>query len=66
MKISVHREKCAGAGNCVQVAPSYFGQDAKTGVVLLLREDVDPKDRADIEQAVVLCPVAAITFHSGS
>jgi ferredoxin len=59
MRITIDRDVCIGAGNCVFAAPEVFDQ-AGDGLVRLL----DPDPPADLEQrvrdAVARCPSGAI------
>jgi ferredoxin len=49
-----------GAGNCAEVAPAYFDQDAADGTVVVLQDQVPSEDRALVDKAAAVCPVAAI------
>ena len=60
MKIEVITERCIGAGNCVEVAPSYFTQGESDGIVILRNEDVSSADEGAVFRAIDICPVAAI------
>ncbi len=59
-RIAAHRERCIGAGNCVEVAEKYFDQDDASGTVVVLRESADAGDEQVVEQAINICPVAAL------
>jgi ferredoxin len=61
--IEVFLERCMGAGNCAEVAPAYFDQDPSDGTVVVLQSDVPGEDRALVEKAASVCPVAAILVH---
>jgi ferredoxin len=62
MKVSVDRDKCVGAGQCVNAAPETFGQEEENGIVVLL-EDAPPFGRREaVQQAARLCPARAITL----
>jgi ferredoxin len=58
--IEVFLERCMGAGNCAEVAPAYFDQDAADGTVVVLQDQVPSEDRALVDKAAAVCPVAAI------
>jgi ferredoxin len=58
--IGVYQERCIGAGNCAEVSPDYFDQDATDGTVIVLKDTVADGDRDEVEQAADICPVAAI------
>ena len=60
MKIEVVTERCIGAGNCVEVAPTHFTQGDSDGIVILLNEDVTAENEAAVVRAIDICPVAAI------
>lgn len=60
MKVTVDRNKCVSAGNCVANAPGIFDQDEDDGTVVLLVAHPTP-DRADeVRAAVNACPAHAI------
>lgn len=62
MEISVDRDRCVGAGQCVLSAPDVFDQD-DDGVVTAL-ESRPGNDFADeVEQAERICPAQAITVR---
>lgn len=62
LEIRVDRKVCIGSGQCVHFAPGVFtqGEDAISVVV-------DPRGEPEerIVQAVITCPVEAITLHVG-
>jgi ferredoxin len=59
-RIAVYPERCIAAGNCYEIAASYFEQDEGDGTVMLVREQLDPADEATVRRAAAACPVAAI------
>lgn len=59
LKISVKRELCVGAGQCVVAADSIFDQD-DDGIVVLLQDSVDADRLESARQAASLCPARAI------
>ncbi|MGW9551904.1 ferredoxin [Citricoccus zhacaiensis] len=59
MKINVNRNKCTALGNCEAVTPEYF-QVNDDGELDILRHDVPPQKLADVERAVVACPMSAL------
>lgn len=61
MKIHVDMEKCQHYGQCVFEADDVFslGDDGK----LIYKVDVDDSRRADVESAVDVCPMQAITVE---
>jgi ferredoxin len=60
--ISIVNGKCIGAGNCVEIAESYFDQDDDTALVVVRQHHVEPGDRALVRRAINVCPVAAIVM----
>ncbi|MGW7353395.1 ferredoxin [Streptomyces sp. Z26] len=61
MKITVDRNRCVGAGNCVLAADELFEQDESNGRVNLLVAE-PPEEKADMaEEAELMCPSRAIT-----
>lgn len=65
-QIGVYHERCIGAGNCAEVSPDYFDQDPSDGTVIVLKETVDDGDGDVVDQAIDICPVAAIFLQNGS
>lgn len=61
IRISVDREACAGAGNCVRTLGEIFDQDEADGLVVLLHDTASPEMAAALKRAVQLCPVSAIS-----
>jgi ferredoxin len=59
MRIEVDREKCIGAGNCVEIAPTVFQLDDEKKAVVL---DADSVDRDTLIEAADVCPTLAITI----
>jgi len=60
MKISVDKEACIGAGQCVFVAENTFDQD-DDGLVVLLEENPSEEHREAAKLAISLCPARAIS-----
>jgi len=60
LKVSIDRDRCVGAGNCVYLAPQVFSQDDEDGIVILLQERPDPALRAAVIEAQRQCPSMAI------
>ena len=44
------------------IAPAYFDMD-DSGFGVVLRDDVDDADKADVDEAVLSCPEHAITLE---
>ncbi|ADD41339.1 ferredoxin [Stackebrandtia nassauensis] len=63
MRISVDTERCVAAGTCVLAAAEVFDQRDEDGIVVLLDESPPERLRAEVEDAVTVCPAAAITLR---
>lgn len=61
MRISVDREICASAGNCVFTAPDAFDQD-DDGIVVALVTTPEPEAEARVRKAVDHCPSGALSL----
>ena len=61
MKIVVDIDLCAGHAQCEDVAPEVFGID-DSGKVELLMEEPPEEMRHEVEEAIRLCPVNAISL----
>ena len=61
MKVHVDMNLCQSHGECVLVAPDVFelGDDD----VLTWQEDVDESKRAEVQEAVDVCPMMAIRIE---
>ena len=60
MKVTVDRDLCIGAGNCVAIAPAVFQMDADNKAIVL--EDQDATDDL-LWQAAESCPTNAIILE---
>ena len=60
-KVHVDMNLCQSHGECTYVAPEIFelGDDD----VLRWEEEVDESQRAEVEEAVNVCPMAAIRLE---
>jgi len=63
MKVTVHVEKCVGAGHCVGVAPEVFAQGEDDGLVILLIERPAAAQHDAVRSAARLCPSLAIEIQ---
>jgi ferredoxin len=63
MKIRLDETRCVAAGQCVQAAPTVFGQD-EDGIVQLLDEQSADVESGAVKQAVRLCPTRVISLSS--
>ncbi|MDT5032381.1 MAG: ferredoxin [Mycobacterium sp.] len=61
MHISLERDRCIGAGQCVLSAPDVFDQ-TDDGLVVLLTSDVTETEVDAVEQAGRHCPSGTIRF----
>ena len=61
MEISVDRESCVGAGQCVLSAPAVFDQDEDGLVTLTNPHPGVDQDRA-VHNAARLCPARVIAL----
>ena len=59
MRIFVDDERCVGAGSCVMSAPQVFDQN-DSGLVVLLAENPSADLRQSVQEAVAICPAAAL------
>jgi ferredoxin len=60
MKVTVDRELCIGAANCVAIAPAVFQLDAENIAVI---NDEDGATEELLWQAAEACPTNAITLE---
>jgi ferredoxin len=61
MKVHVDMNLCQSHGECVLVAPDVF--DLGDDDVLVWKENVADERRAEIEEAVNVCPMLAISIE---
>lgn len=61
MKVSADREQCIQVGNCMLVAGDVFDQD-EDGIVVVLTEQVSGEQVERAQEAVNLCPAAALSL----
>ncbi|MCW2984461.1 MAG: ferredoxin [Conexibacter sp.] len=61
MEIRVDMDKCCGNGMCCGLAPEYFELGAD-GTLHVLQSTARADDRDVLEQAVLCCPVEAISL----
>ncbi|WP_234341151.1 ferredoxin [Streptomyces sp. NRRL S-1813] len=64
LRLSVDRDRCAGAGMCALTAPEVFDQDDEEGLVVLRHPAPAPEHRAAARMAVGLCPAGALALNS--
>ncbi|GHF46412.1 ferredoxin [Streptomyces morookaense] len=63
-RITVDRDRCIGAGQCVLAAPEVFTQD-DDGLVDLLPGHEDAAGDAHVRDVPMACPVQAVTISDG-
>jgi ferredoxin len=61
VKITVERDRCIGAGQCVLNAPELFDQDDE-GTVVVLDEQPSPEQEPAAHAAEHACPARVITL----
>lgn len=62
MKVTVDRTKCTGLGICESLAPAFFEVN-DDGDLVLLKEDVEPGERAQLDEAIMGCPTEALRIE---
>ena len=65
MRVTVDRDKCCGAGQCVLAAPRVFDQTDE-GIVQLLDPSPPAELHARVREAAIICPCSVITVHEQS
>ncbi|GAA3042606.1 ferredoxin [Pseudonocardia yunnanensis] len=61
VKITVERDRCIGAGQCVFNAPELFDQDDE-GTVVVLEEQPSPEQEPAAHAAEHACPARVISL----
>ncbi len=59
MKVTVDFCKCTGLGICESLAAEFFEVN-DSGDLMLLKEDIDPDEVQEVEEAVAGCPTEAL------
>lgn len=59
LRVEIVRERCAGYGNCTEVAPDIFDLD-EHDVAVVTADEFPIERREDLAQAVRRCPPDAI------
>ena len=59
VRIEVDRNRCEGHAMCEAVAPDFFSVDDE-GNLIVFADNVAPGDQAQVQDAVLTCPVAAL------
>lgn len=63
MRVRVDAELCAGYGTCVSIADSVFELDEWGYAYVKADGEVEPGHEADARQAVLECPMHAISAY---
>jgi len=66
MKITVHEDKCCGAGSCVMAAPDVFDQRDEDGIVVLLQASPGEDQLDAVREAASICPALAIELNEAA
>jgi ferredoxin len=62
MKVKVDFDLCASTGSCMQICPEVF-EVRSDGYLYVLIEEPGPDLENKVNEAVDLCPTAAITVE---
>lgn len=62
MRVTVDKDLCIGAGQCVVTAPDVFDQD-DDGIVELLTDTPSDGDAESVRDAAHVCPARVITVE---
>lgn len=65
MRITVDRERCIGAGQCVLTDPEIFDQSEEDGRVLLHTAHPPQEAAAAVRRAIQFCPSNALALTDG-
>ncbi|GAA3440676.1 ferredoxin [Planomonospora venezuelensis] len=61
--VTVDRESCCGAGQCVLAAPAVFAQSEEDGLVVLLDPNPPAELRDAVRRAQSYCPSRSVTVR---
>lgn len=62
MKVLADKHRCSGTAMCVSVASKTFALDPTDRRVQVLDDTATADDIEDVEDAVDMCPVSALTL----
>jgi ferredoxin len=65
VKVSVDRDVCIVSGMCTSIAPEIF-QIGDDGLLHILVEDLTPEQAEKAGNAVLCCPVEALSLRNGA
>lgn len=60
MRVELDEPKCVASGQCVMASPEVFDQRDDDGVAILLVEHPDDDLMDGVQEAIAICPAAAI------
>lgn len=63
MRVVVDARLCKGYTNCIVEAPDVFSFDDNTGKSVVGDAEPDPEMRGEIDRAIRMCPVHAISIQ---
>ena len=63
MKVIVESSRCELHGECVMAVPEVFEIDDDKDVVTVIDPEPGERLRSKVEDAVLMCPVAAISLE---
>ena len=63
MRVVVDARLCKGYANCIVEAPDVFSFDDNTGKSVVIDAQPDPDMQAELDQAIHMCPVHAISLQ---
>jgi len=63
MKVIVDAQRCELHGECMVAAPEVFDIEDDAEVVTVINPEPDESLRAAVEEAVLMCPLAAIRIE---
>ncbi|GGS52114.1 hypothetical protein GCM10010156_08470 [Planobispora rosea] len=61
VSVTVNRESCCGAGQCVLAAPEVFAQSEEDGLVVLLDPSPPAELRDAVRRAASHCPTRSVS-----
>jgi ferredoxin len=65
VKVSVDRDVCIVSGMCTSIAPEIF-QIGDDGLLHILLEELTPELAERADNAVLCCPVEALSLRNGT
>lgn len=63
MKITIDRDRCCGAGQCVLAAPDVFDQSDDDGLGLVLISEPSTELLPGVRDAVDRCPAQVVSLE---